>query len=62
MAISRAAVSRNYAYDRSVVQVKRGKGRINRLSVAVVLDDSIAPVMPRPGRRLIWNALRNCCV
>ena len=39
----RAAVSRNYAYDRSVVQVKRGKGRINRLHVAVVLDDAIAP-------------------
>ena len=39
----RAAVSRNYVYDRSVVQVKRGKGRINRLHVAVVLDDAIAP-------------------
>lgn len=39
----RAAVSRNYAYDRSVIQVKRGKGRVNKLSVAVVLDDSVAP-------------------
>ena len=39
----RAAVSRNFAYDRSVVQVKRGKGRINKLHVAVVLDDSVAP-------------------
>ena len=39
----RAAVSRNYAYDRSVVQVKRGKGRINKLHVAVVLDDGVAP-------------------
>lgn len=47
----RAAVSRNYAYDRSVVQVKRGKGRINRLSVAVVLDDSIAP-----GDAEAWQA------
>ena len=39
----RAAVSRNYAYDRSVVQVKRGKGRINKLHVAVMLDDAVAP-------------------
>lgn len=39
----RAAVSRNYAYDRSVVQVKRGKGRINKLHVAVILDDTVAP-------------------
>lgn len=39
----RAAVSRNFAYDRSVIQVKRGKGRVNKLSVAVVLDDSVAP-------------------
>lgn len=39
----RAAVSRNYGYDRSVVQVKRGKGRINKLHVAVMLDDTVAP-------------------
>lgn len=39
----RAAVSRNYAYDRSVIQVKRGKGRINKLHVAVMLDDAVAP-------------------
>ena len=39
----RAAVSRNYAYDRTVTQVKRGKGRINKLHVAVVLDDAVAP-------------------
>lgn len=39
----RAAVSRNYAYDRSVVQVKRSKGRINKLHVAVMLDDAVAP-------------------
>ncbi|MEX8192260.1 flagellar basal-body MS-ring/collar protein FliF [Comamonas guangdongensis] len=39
----RAAVSRSYAYDRNVVQVKRGKGRINKLHVAVMLDDAVAP-------------------
>lgn len=39
----RAAVSRNFAYDRSVVKVNRGKGRINKLHVAVVLDDAVAP-------------------
>ena len=47
----RAAVSRNYAYDRSVVQVKRGKGRINKLHVAVVLDDAVAP-----GEATAWQA------
>lgn len=44
----RAAVSRNYAYDRSVVQVKRGKGRINKLNVAVVLDDAVSPTAEQP--------------
>ena len=44
----RAAVSRNYAYDRSVVQVKRGKGRINKLHVAVVLDDAASPNAEQP--------------
>lgn len=46
----RAAVSRNYAYDRSVVQVKRGKGRINKLHVAVVLDDAVAPDATAPWK------------
>lgn len=46
----RAAVSRNYAYDRSVVQVKRGKGRINKLHVAVVLDDAVAPDTAGPWK------------
>ncbi|MBQ0133150.1 MAG: flagellar M-ring protein FliF [Comamonas sp.] len=46
----RAAVSRNYAYDRSVVQVKRGKGRINKLHVAVVLDDAAAPDAATPWK------------
>lgn len=44
----RAAVSRNYAYDRSVVQIKRGKGRINKLHVAVVLDDAASPNAEQP--------------
>lgn len=39
----RAAVSRNFAYDRSVIKVHRGKGQVNKLHVAVVLDDVVAP-------------------
>lgn len=44
----RAALSRNFAYDRSVVQIKRGKGRLNKLNVAVVLDDAVAPEQGKP--------------
>lgn len=40
---SRSALSRNFAYDRSLVQVKRSKGSVKKLSVAVVLDDAVAP-------------------
>ncbi|MBV8248641.1 MAG: flagellar M-ring protein FliF [Comamonas sp.] len=47
----RAAVSRSYAYDRNVVQVKRGKGRINKLHVAVMLDDAVAPQKAK-----VWSA------
>lgn len=39
----RAAGTRTYAYDRSVVQIKKAKGQLQKLSVAVVLDDAVAP-------------------
>jgi flagellar M-ring protein FliF len=39
----RNAASRQFAYDRSVTQIQRSKGRLKKLSVAVVLNDSAAP-------------------
>jgi flagellar M-ring protein FliF len=39
----RGAQSRNYAYDRSVSQIKRARGQLARQSVAVVVDDHMAP-------------------
>lgn len=37
------ATTRQYAYDRNVTQVKRSRGRLKRLSVAVVLNHRAAP-------------------
>jgi flagellar M-ring protein FliF len=37
------AATRQYAYDRNVTQIKRSRGRLARLSVAVVLNDLSAP-------------------
>jgi flagellar M-ring protein FliF len=39
----RNAISRQYAYDRNVVKIKRNPVRIKRLSVAVVLNNAAAP-------------------
>jgi flagellar M-ring protein FliF len=39
----RNATTRQYAYDRSVVQTRRAPTVIKRMSVAVVLNDAIAP-------------------
>jgi flagellar M-ring protein FliF len=39
----RNAATRQYAYDRSVTQIQRSKGRLKKLSVAVVLNDAAAP-------------------
>ncbi|HEY5757916.1 MAG TPA: flagellar basal-body MS-ring/collar protein FliF [Steroidobacter sp.] len=39
----RNAASRQFAYDRSVTQIQRSKGRLKKLSVAVVLNDTAAP-------------------
>lgn len=39
----RNATTRQYAYDRSVTQTQRSRGRLTRLSVAVVLNSAAAP-------------------
>ncbi len=39
----RNAATRQFAYDRSVTQIQRSKGRLKKLSVAVVLNDAAAP-------------------
>ncbi|WP_040652818.1 flagellar basal-body MS-ring/collar protein FliF [Pseudogulbenkiania ferrooxidans] len=40
---SKNAVTRQYAYDRSIMQIKHARGRLSRLSVAVVLNQAAAP-------------------
>ncbi|MGV7206804.1 flagellar basal-body MS-ring/collar protein FliF [Oxalobacteraceae bacterium A2-2] len=45
------ATTRQYAYDRSIVQTKRSRGRLQKLSVAVVLAQAAAPT-PKTG----WSA------
>ncbi len=45
------ATSRQYAYDRSITQIKRSRGRLQKLSVAVVLNSAAAPT-PKNG----WSA------
>jgi flagellar M-ring protein FliF len=37
------ASTRQYAYDRSITQTKRSRGRLQKLSVAVVLNSAAAP-------------------
>jgi flagellar M-ring protein FliF len=39
----RNASTRQYAYDRSVTQVQRSRGRLRKLNVAVVLNSAAAP-------------------
>lgn len=39
----RNAATRQYAYDRSITQVERSRGRLEKLSVAVVLNNAAAP-------------------
>ncbi|UTH73145.1 flagellar basal-body MS-ring/collar protein FliF [Chromobacterium sp. IIBBL 290-4] len=43
---SKNAVTRQYAYDRNITNIKRARGTLRRLSVAVVLNQGAAP-----GRR-----------
>jgi flagellar M-ring protein FliF len=45
------ATTRQYAYDRSITQTKRSRGRLQKLSVAVVLAQAAAPT-PKTG----WSA------
>ncbi|NCT82406.1 MAG: flagellar M-ring protein FliF [Comamonadaceae bacterium] len=45
------ASTRQYAYDRSITQVKKSRGRLARLSVAVVLNNAVAP-----GGAKAWTA------
>lgn len=45
------ATTRQYAYDRSITQIKRSRGRLDKLSVAVVLNSNAAPT-PKSG----WTA------
>jgi flagellar M-ring protein FliF len=39
----KSATTRQYAYDRDITQIKRSRGRLRRLSVAVVLNSAAAP-------------------
>jgi flagellar M-ring protein FliF len=45
------ATTRQYAYDRAITQIKRARGRLRKLSVAVVLNNASA-VSPKAG----WTA------
>jgi flagellar M-ring protein FliF len=45
------ASSRQYAYDRAITQIKRSRGRLKKLSVAVVLNNAKAAA-PKTG----WSA------
>ncbi|MGK5077169.1 flagellar basal-body MS-ring/collar protein FliF [Janthinobacterium sp. HLX7-2] len=42
------ATTRQYAYDRTITQIKRSRGRLEKLSVAVVLNSAAAP-NPKSG-------------
>ena len=39
----RNATTRQYAYDRSITQIERARGRLRKLNVAVVLNSAAAP-------------------
>ena len=39
----KSATTRQYAYDRDITQIKRSRGRLARLNVAVVLNSAAAP-------------------
>jgi flagellar M-ring protein FliF len=45
------ATTRQYAYDRAITQIKRARGRLRKLSVAVVLNNASA-ASPKAG----WSA------
>jgi flagellar M-ring protein FliF len=39
----KSATTRQYAYDREITQIKRSRGRLRRLNVAVLLNSATAP-------------------
>lgn len=43
VAAQRAATSRQYAYDRSITQVQRSRGRLRKLDVALFVNSAAAP-------------------
>lgn len=56
------ATTRQYAYDRSVKQIKRSRGRLSKLGVAVVLNNAAAPkdgAWTKEELSHIENILRN---
>ncbi len=44
----RTAATRQYAYDRDITQIKRSRGRLKKLSVAVVMNNAASPVAGKP--------------
>jgi flagellar M-ring protein FliF len=48
----KSATSRQYAYDRSIMQIKHGRGTLQRLSVAVRVNAAAAP----GGAKTPWSA------
>lgn len=46
----KSATTRQYAYDRNITQIKRGRGRLRRLNVAVVLNSAVAP-----SGKAVWS-------
>jgi len=56
------ATTRQYAYDRSIKQIKRSRGRLSKLNVAVVLNNAAAPkggLWSKDDLAYIENILRN---
>ncbi|SDV46933.1 flagellar basal-body MS-ring/collar protein FliF [Chitinasiproducens palmae] len=49
--LARNAATRQFTYDRSVMQIRRARGRLEKLSVAVVLNNRAAPEAGKP-----WSA------
>jgi len=56
------ATTRQYAYDRSVKQIKRSRSRLSKLNVSVVLNNAAAPkggIWSKDDLAYIENILRN---
>jgi flagellar M-ring protein FliF len=56
------ATSRQYAYDRSITQIQRSRGRLARMNVAVVLNTAVAPGGSKTGwTRPSWPTSTRSC-